>query len=152
VGREDAFKIAAGEAGMTVQILREGPTAYSTGAAAARMLFRQNVVIDGAFCVTDLLACGFMDSARHEFGLQIPRDLCVVGFDDIEQAGWSSYNLTTFRQPIDQIADRIVTHLDRSRTVEGSIEVTCFHPVSVWRGSIREPLAAKTSIRPHRRR
>ena len=143
VGREDAFKAAAGEAGMTVQILREGPTAYSAGAAAARTLLRRKVVIDAAFCVTDLLACGFMDSARHEFGLQIPRDLCVVGFDDIEQAGWSSYNLTTFRQPIDQIADRIVTHLDLSRTVEDSIEVTCFHPVPIWRGSVREPPAAR---------
>ncbi len=62
---------------------------------------------DGAFCVTDLLACGFMDAARFEFGIDIPGDLCVIGFDDIDQAGWSSYALTTFRQPVEDMAGHI---------------------------------------------
>lgn len=36
--------------------------------------------------MTDLIACGFLDTARHKFGINVPRYLCVIGFDDIEQA------------------------------------------------------------------
>ena len=79
------------------------------GFEAGRQLLSGSGRPDAAFCVTDLLACGFMDAARREFGLDVPADLCVIGFDDIEQAGWASYDLTTFRQPIGAIADRIMT-------------------------------------------
>ena len=41
---------------------------------------------DGVFCANDILAIGFMDAARREFGLDIPGDLSVVGFDDIAMA------------------------------------------------------------------
>ena len=68
---------------------------------------------DGVFCVTDLLALGFMDVARQEFRLAIPDDLCVVGFDDIPEAGWLAYNLTTFRQPIGAIADHIASIIEK---------------------------------------
>ena len=91
---------------------------------------------DAAFCVTDLLACGFMDAARFEFGLAVPADLCVVGFDDIEQAGWASYNLTTFRQPIDAIADHIMT-LVAEGAGEAAGATTVFHAAPVWRRSVR---------------
>ena len=92
---------------------------------------------------TSLHAASWTARATNSAGVGGNSDECVVGFHDIEQAGWSSYNLTTFRKLIDQIADRIVTHLDLSRMVEDSIEVTCFHPVPIWRGSVREPPAAK---------
>lgn len=55
---------------------------------AARELLSQERAPDGVFCVTDPIACGFIDAARHEFGLCIPENICVIGFDDIEQASW----------------------------------------------------------------
>jgi DNA-binding LacI/PurR family transcriptional regulator len=87
--------------------------------------------------VTDLLACGFMDAARFEFGMAIPADLCVIGFDDIEQAGWSSYNLTTFRQPVDLIADYITTLIETDAADAVSAADACFHAAPVWRRSVR---------------
>jgi DNA-binding LacI/PurR family transcriptional regulator len=77
-----------------------------------------------------------MDSARHEFGVAIPDDLCVVGHDDIEQAGWESYNLTTFLQPIEQIAEQICALLQRE-TIPLRPEPLTFLPVPVWRKSVR---------------
>lgn len=103
--RETRFLEAAAEAGTEVQVIRPGNTSYQTGAAAARVLLNQSKRPDGLFCVTDLIACGFMDAARHEFGLQIPDDICVIGFDDIEQASWLSYQLTTFSQPLAEMAE-----------------------------------------------
>ena len=55
--------------------------------------------------MTDMLALGFLDVARIEFSMRVPEELCVIGFDDIPAAGWLGYDLTTFRQPIDGIAD-----------------------------------------------
>jgi DNA-binding LacI/PurR family transcriptional regulator len=135
-GRERAFAEAAKDAGKQVIITRAGPTLYHTGIEAARQLFARADPPDGAFCVTDLLACGFMDSARHEFGVGIPDDLCVVGHDDIEQAGWESYNLTTFRQPIEQIAEQISALLVRE-TIPLRPEPLTFQPLPVWRKSVR---------------
>lgn len=136
-GRERAFVEAAKEAGMEVRVMRFGPTAYASGAEIARLLLSRSDRPDGVFCVTDLLACGFMDAARNEFGLNIPEELCVVGFDDIEQAGWSSYELTTFRQPIDQIAAHIVSQIDHQPDSRIVHEPVCFQADPVWRKSVR---------------
>ena len=136
VAREEAFKSAARQANLDVPTIENGPTAYSSGYEAARMLLPRSNRPDAAFCVTDLLACGFMDAARSEFGLSIPNDLCVVGFDDIEQAGWASYELTTFRQPLDDIADHICTLLDETQPGEGEGSVM-FEAVPIWRRSVR---------------
>ncbi|WP_430769861.1 substrate-binding domain-containing protein, partial [Stenotrophomonas maltophilia] len=35
---------------------------------------------------------------RRHTNLRIPEDLSVIGFDDIPEAAWQTYNLTTFRQ------------------------------------------------------
>ena len=78
---------------------------------------------------------GFMDVARLEFRLSVPDDLCVVGFDDIPEAGWLGYNLTTFRQPIGEIADHIVGIIARDEPDPAPIKRL---PTQVaWRKSVR---------------
>jgi DNA-binding LacI/PurR family transcriptional regulator len=134
VARERAFAAAAEERGVQASAIRAGPTGYATGFEAGRMLLSGSLRPDGAFCVTDLLACGFMDAARREFGLDVPADLCVIGFDDIEQAGWAAYDLTTFRQPIDAIAGHIMTLVTDAAAASGR---SCFHAAPVWRRSVR---------------
>lgn len=135
VERETVFVEAARAQGLDVVVIEAGPTGYQSGQEAARRLFGRSQAPDGVFCVTDLLALGFMDVARQEFGLSVPDDLCVVGFDDIEQAGWASYQLTTFRQPLDPMADEVVDLLlqpQRAVTERRMIE-----PIPVWRRSVR---------------
>ena len=137
VARERGFERAAKKAGMKVTIMRAGRTSYATGFEAGRRVLSGAGRPDAAFCVTDLLACGFMDAARFEFGMEIPADICVIGFDDIEQAGWSSYGLTTFRQPIDQIADHIMTLIEQSERTDFAGGKICFQATPVWRRSVR---------------
>jgi DNA-binding LacI/PurR family transcriptional regulator len=137
VGREQAFAAAARAGGIPVSLIRAGPTAYATGLEAARAMLSRADRPDGAFCVTDLLACGFMDAARHEFGLRIPDDFCIVGFDDIEQAGWASYELTTFRQPIERMADQIAHLLSSQAPVDPDPKPHYLQAEPVWRRSVR---------------
>ena len=52
----------------------------------------------GVFCANDLMALGALDAAR-ESGLSVPRDISIVGFDDIEAAALSVPALTTVSNP-----------------------------------------------------
>ena len=135
IERERVFTAAARAAGMDVAVMAVGQSSYAAGQEAARRLFGRSNAPDGVFCVTDLFALGLMDVARTDFGLRVPEDLCVIGFDDIDQAGWESYRLTTFSQPLDRIADEVVRLL-RDPGVENAAP-RHLDPVPVWRRSVR---------------
>ncbi|MCB8836240.1 LacI family DNA-binding transcriptional regulator [Aurantimonas sp. VKM B-3413] len=135
VGRETGFVDAARAAGLEVTRWSGGATAHASGAAGARHLLAQTDRPDAVFCVTDLLACGFMDAARHEFGLRIPEDVSVIGFDDIEQAAWPSYALTTFAQPIAEIADYVVACVMADDAAEAG-PLRLFPAPMIWRGTV----------------
>ena len=63
---------------------------------------------DAVLCANDLLAIGAMDAARQKFKLSVPNDISIVGFDDIEMASWPSYQLTTVRQPMEDMIDQVL--------------------------------------------
>ncbi len=62
---------------------------------------------EAIFCGDDLIAMGAMDGARAA-GLRIPDDIGFLGFNDMAMARWAPYDLTTIRQPIDEIIKRSV--------------------------------------------
>ncbi len=135
MAREEGFITAAREHGLNVVVERHGWTGYEAGQIVAQRLLTRKERPDAVFCATDLLACGFMDAARHQFSLSIPQQLCVVGFDDIEQASWSSYRLTTFSQPVTAIAREAVAWLAESGIVKG--KSLTMQADLVWRDTIR---------------
>jgi LacI family transcriptional regulator len=63
------------------------------------------------FAATDAIAFGAMKAAQ-EAGLNIPRDLSIVGLDDYEKASLSSPTLTTVRQPFHEIGKQAVQLLE----------------------------------------
>lgn len=134
LAREQAFTRLAAERGVEVRAFARGRTSYECGAEAARALLAGAERPDAAFCVTDLIACGFMDVARQEFRMAIPGDICVIGFDDIDQARWGSYQLTTFSPPIDALAARVVELLTSADGDGGDIVL---RPDFIWRSSAR---------------
>ncbi|SFR46728.1 LacI family DNA-binding transcriptional regulator [Litoreibacter janthinus] len=54
------------------------------------------------FCGDDVLSIGAL-SAIADQGLSVPGDIGILGLNDMEMAGWENINLTTIRQPIQQI-------------------------------------------------
>lgn len=57
---------------------------------------------DAIFGGDDVLSIGVL-SALADAGLKVPRDVGVIGLNDMEMAGWQNIDLTTIRQPIAQI-------------------------------------------------
>ncbi len=84
---------------------------YDAGKRAGFELL-QNGGIDGVFCVTDLLAIGMLDAART-LSRRVPEDVSVIGFDDIPQANWHAYQLTTIRRKQNAVAEAILEAIER---------------------------------------
>lgn len=100
-GFEEGMKKRGGE----LYACETGNFNYEDAVVAARKLLSMPVAPDAVYCANDLMALAMIDVARHEFGLEVPRDIAVVGFDDISVAGYPSYGLTTVRQPVEKMID-----------------------------------------------
>tara|TARA_R110002167_G_scaffold19273_26_gene71398 strand:+ start:47 stop:1048 length:1002 start_codon:yes stop_codon:yes gene_type:complete len=74
---------------------------YDAGQKAMQELIG-NSQVDAIFCGDDLICMGAMDAARTN-GLLIPQDIGFLGFNDMNMASWSAYNLSTIRQPTPDI-------------------------------------------------
>lgn len=136
--REAGFLEAANEAG--VEIVREalGQTSYDTGVALGEALLSRRERPDGVFCTTDLMACGVLDAARYRFALRVPEEFSIIGFDDIPQAGWDGYRITTFSQPVETIAEAAVDWLDHAEAAQTEKGRSLVLPAPlVWRSSVR---------------
>ena len=72
------------------------PTTLRSGRGALTALLRGQPVVDAVFCSSDLLALGVMTEARAA-GVEVPRQLAVVGFGDLEFAADLHPALTTVR-------------------------------------------------------
>lgn len=140
IEREDAFRDEAQRLGVQVLAVRGGESDYGGGRDAGRQLMSGPERPQGIFCINDLMALGVIDHARCEAGLQVPHDLSVIGFDDLPEAGWLSYGLTTFRQDPIEMADNAVALLDRRQAEP-------HRPPA--RVRIAAPLIVRTSFVPH---
>ena len=95
--------------GITAQVV-PGAFDHESGAAGLRALAAA-AQPDAVICANDLMALGAIDAARHEFGLTLPDDLSIVGFDGVGPAAWQSYRLTTIRQPVRRMTEAAVLML-----------------------------------------
>jgi LacI family transcriptional regulator len=55
-----------------------------------------------AFCANDLLALGFLQEMTKQ-GIQVPDQMAIVGYDDIEFANAAAVPLTSVRQPCEHL-------------------------------------------------
>lgn len=97
VGRENMVRQVMASRGLPPPVMVKGDFSYETAYAATVDLFRLGDGADALLAANDVSAFGAMDAIRHELGLAVPADVNVVGFDDISQASWRSYDLTTIR-------------------------------------------------------
>ena len=85
-------------------VTRTGTADRRAGADLAAALLDAPGRPTAVFCANDALALGLMDAARAR-GLDVPGDLAVVGFDDVEGAALAATPLTTVRVYKEQLGE-----------------------------------------------
>jgi DNA-binding LacI/PurR family transcriptional regulator len=110
------------------------------GHAAAEALLAEGCT--GIVCGSDLMALGAIRAARQR-GLDVPRDVSVVGYDDSELNAFTDPPLTTVRQPVRAMANAAV-HTLLEEICENPVPQTefVFQPELVVRGSTGQAPAA----------
>jgi DNA-binding LacI/PurR family transcriptional regulator len=93
--------IESGEASSSVRIWECLRSSEDDGRAAAEYLLNQKPRPTAILATSDRLALGVMEVAGKQ-GLRIPKDLAVVGFDDIPAAKMSVPRLTTVHQSFEE--------------------------------------------------
>lgn len=125
VQRYEGYCQALKDAGLAYEpeLVTEGLFTISSGETGAEALLSASNPPSAIFAANDDMAAGAIMRAR-ERGLQIPRDVSVVGFDDSEIAIVTYPQLTTVRQPIEGMAgsaiDLLIDAIKTSKSAEVS--------------------------------
>lgn len=98
VRRRTAVEQAVQAAGLgPARIFKAGPEGWQAPGTIAAQVARDRP--EGLICYEDKLALALMDALRG-FGIEVPRDLALVGFDGIPFAALARPRLTTVTTPM----------------------------------------------------
>lgn len=99
--REGFHQVVARRNG--IEVSESFAAAYSFDAGKTEMSrLLQHGPAEAYFCGDDVLSIGAL-AAIEAAGLRVPQDVGIIGLNDMEMAGWSNLDLTTIRQPVQQI-------------------------------------------------
>jgi signal transduction histidine kinase/DNA-binding LacI/PurR family transcriptional regulator/ActR/RegA family two-component response regulator len=86
----------------TESLIVTGNFQYKAGADAVSILLdERGATFDAIVAANDLMALGAIDALRAR-DIGVPREVAVIGFDDISESRYSGPPLTTIRQPLRQ--------------------------------------------------
>ena len=110
--REAGFRSALADAGVALPTRRvfRREFDHESGRRGLDALLAANDPPTAVFCANDFVAVGMLNRAL-ELGVAVPDDLAVVGFDDLDVAGWPAFGLTTVHNPLEEMARRAAAML-----------------------------------------
>lgn len=109
--RADGFREGMAGAGLRPFAMIDGEYTRERAIQVARDLCTGSERPDAIFVGNDHMAFAVIDELVHRMGLRVPADVSIVGYDDVPMAAWPSYNLTTIRQPVDEMVNATVETL-----------------------------------------
>ena len=137
--REAGFLDALAAAGMRLHAREVGNFVMEEAKSATLRMF-SNDPPDAVFVANDHMAIAVMDTLRHDLQLRIPEDVSVVSYDDVSAASWPAYDLTTVRQPANQMVretiDLLLGKIDNPDSPQRRIKI---EGQLIVRGSARVP-------------
>ena len=141
--RQAGFTDALEDAGVALWSREIGNFVMEDAKAATHAMFADGVENgpDAIFVANDHMAFAVMDTLRSELGIAVPEQVSVIGYDDVPAASWPSYDLTTVRQPTNQMVTATVDLL------LAQIENADQHPLTPRQIKIDGPLIIRGSAR-----
>jgi DNA-binding LacI/PurR family transcriptional regulator len=138
--REAGFREGLARHGLAPFARVVGGYSFAGAAAAARTLVSASVRPDAIFVANDHMAFAVMDVIRSEFGLRIPEDVSIAGYDDVPEAAWKGYDLTTVAQSSTKMVDATLAILFEQIESSAVRKRAIMLPAElVVRGSARRP-------------
>ncbi len=127
------------EMGITDITTVSGDFGYETGRRCfAQVVQERGSPPDAVIAANDVMAIGCIDEAREAFGLDVPGDISIVGFDGVGPASFAAYNVTTVRQPVQRMTQSAASMLiERIENPELSPEKRAFSGTLIRGGSAR---------------
>ena len=142
IGRLEGYKEALQEAGIKYDdsLVIEGYYLVEEGYKAMEKILKKNPLPTAVFAINDEAAMGAMKAIREKTSLSIPKDISIVGFDNIEWAALSTPPLTTVNVPKEEMGAIALKKLvDR---IEGRVGIATKEVIPVdliIRGSSAKP-------------
>ncbi|MDW4499323.1 LacI family DNA-binding transcriptional regulator [Sulfitobacter sp. D35] len=139
IDRARGFVDGLTERGLKPVAVLDGMFDRDTAAGHARALFSGADRPEAVFVGNDHMALAVMDTLRFELGLRIPDDVSVVGYDDVPNAAWPTYDLTTIRQPVNRMVEATVDALIGRIDGDNEPRRIQIPGALIQRGSARKP-------------
>lgn len=135
IRREKGYRQAMMEAGLEIdeKMILTGYSTYQEAYSISDKLLKDNVP-EAVFASSDELAIGFYNRAI-EYGYQIPKDILLMGFDNIKFA--YIFNLTTIEQPRYEMGVKSVDQLYNIIKGEKAQDIVCEHKIITRRSTMR---------------
>lgn len=107
--RVEGYKTALQDAGIPFEpsFLQMGDFRFESGNKAMREILKSPDLPTAVFVCNDMMAIGAMRAIK-DFGLHIPDDISIVGFDNIPLSNIIFPALTTIAQPMQKMANLIL--------------------------------------------
>lgn len=143
--RQNAFQAALRAHGLHVrnEWIALGDMRVEGGSAAMKTLLSCSPRPTAVLAANDLMAVGALQAAG-EAKIHVPRDLSLIGFDDIPIANMVHPPLTTIRHPRDEVAARAFAWLQQTQQHKETPTAPALQPHLVVRKS--------TAVAPERRK
>jgi DNA-binding LacI/PurR family transcriptional regulator len=124
--RRRGFEKAMKEAGLKAEMVFEGDWSADSGYKLGKDLLSSANNFTAVFAGNDKIALGLIH-ALNQKNLEVPRDVSIIGFDDLEESKHFRPALTTVRQDFTQFGSRAIAMLQAQIT---GVEKPKFEPLN----------------------
>lgn len=138
VNREIALREALAHHGISIpaHYVHRGPFDTATGQAGTERFLGMPQPPTAIICGNDVVAFGALNAARSA-GAEVPKDVSIVGFDDLPSASWPIIRLTTIAYDLDAMVRRAADLLiERIESPGRPVEESAFQSRLVMRDTL----------------
>lgn len=135
--RKEGYIAALEENGLSVneKYIYYGDYTMQSGFDAMEKLIKDNKEITGVLAANDLMAIGAINYLI-KVGINVPNEISVVGFDNIELSRGITPSLTTVEYPIDRMSEIVVNLILRQiKETDSNVEMVTLFPKLIVRES-----------------